>query len=215
MINISPEILIPILTFASVMTIGASVLISRAQKRKAVEQRLQDKAWTEVEEEVSDKKSGFLKFIERIGNFASHGRTTTSLWEQLTRAGYLSSAAPAIYTGVKLLLFFAGLVGMVILIMPMEFALFTKVTLVSLGGIIFFFIPNITLSKRLKKRRDEISCHLPEVIDLLEICVSSGIGLEMAWNIVADEIQPVSPTLAKAMALSAEPRSQWLQASQV
>jgi tight adherence protein C len=55
---------------------------------------------------------------------------------------------------------------------------------------------------QLKKRHDEIRRHLPEAVDLLEVCVSSGIGLDMAWNIVADEIQHVSTTLADAMALT-------------
>ena len=39
-------------------------------------------------------------------------------------------------------------------------------------------------------------------MDLLEICVSSGIGLDMAWNMVAEEIHHVSPVLGTAMDLS-------------
>ncbi len=202
MSNISPEILIAILTFVSVMTIGASVLIFRRQKKKVVEQRLQNSQELQTQETDTNKKSAFMELLEKIGNFASHGQTTTTLWEQMTRAGYLSTAAPAIYTGIKLLLFGVGLVGIGLLIVPMEIALLTKITLVSLGGIVFFFIPNMVLAKELKKTQYDISSHLPEAIDLLEICVSSGIGLEMAWNIVADEIQPVSSVLARAMALS-------------
>jgi tight adherence protein C len=184
------------------MTIGASVILLRLQKKKVVEKRLWEAVPTEIEGSEPQKRSVFLKFMEKVGNFASHGHATKTLWEQLARAGYLSSAAPAIYTGLKLLLFIIGLAVIAILITPMEIALLTKITLVSLGAITFFFIPNIVLSRRLKKRHYEISCHLPEAIDLLEICVSSGIGLEMAWNIVADEIQPVSSVLSKAMSLS-------------
>ncbi len=202
MSNISPEILIAILTFVSVMTIGASVLIFRGQKKKVVEQRLQDSQELQMQETDTNKKSAFLVFLEKIGNFASHGQTTTTLWEQMARAGYLSASAPAIYTGIKLLLFSVGLVGIGLLIVPIEIALLPKITLVSLGGIVFFFIPNMVLAKELKKTQYDISSHLPEAIDLLEICVSSGIGLEMAWNIVADEIRPVSNVLARAMALS-------------
>ncbi len=202
--SISPEILIAILTFVSVMTIGASVLIFRGQKKKVVEQRLQDSQELQMQETDTNKKSAFMELLEKIGNFASHGQTTTTLWEQMARAGYLSTAAPAIYTGIKLLLFGVGLVGvgLGLVVVPTEIALITKITLVSVGGIIFFFIPNMVLAKELKKTQHDISSHLPEAIDLLEICVSSGIGLEMAWNIVADEIQPVSSVLARAMALS-------------
>ena len=55
---------------------------------------------------------------------------------------------------------------------------------------------------RLKRNHDEICLHLPDAVDLLEICVSSGIGLGSAWNMVSDEIENVSPTLANAMALT-------------
>jgi tight adherence protein C len=56
--------------------------------------------------------------------------------------------------------------------------------------------------QQVRKRRDEIRRFLPDVVDLLEICVSSGIGLDMAWNIVSDEIHQVSQVLATAMNLS-------------
>ena len=200
--NISPEIFIPILTFVSVITIGASVLVIRAQKKKALAERLQDDVWTEIDPVSPEKKSKFLKFLEGIGNLASHGHATATLWEQLMRAGYFSQAAPAIYTGIKMLLFIACLVGVGIVLIPMEIAIMTKLMLLSLCGIAAFILPNIIILKRLKNRHDEVSRHLPEAIDLLEICVSSGLGLETAWNVVADEIANVSPILSGAMALS-------------
>ena len=200
---IRPEIIIPILTFVSVIAVGASILVSRTQKRKMMKLRLQDNIRAETDKPASRKKSGFMRFLEKVGNLASHGHATTSLWEQLIRAGYLSSTnAPAIYTGIKMILFVFGLVGMTILLLPMEVEISAKITFVFLGGVILFFVPNIIILMQLKKRHDEIRRHLPDAIDLLEICVSSGIGLDMAWNIVADEMLHVSPVLANAMALS-------------
>ena len=49
---------------------------------------------------------------------------------------------------------------------------------------------------------DEIRNHLPDAVDLLEICVASGMGLDMAWNQVAEQIRGVSAQLADEMALS-------------
>jgi tight adherence protein C len=195
--------MVPGLTLFSVVTIGASILISRAQKRKMLQTRLKETIRPAAATvALRKKKSGFLRALEKIGNFASHGRASTSLWEQLVRAGYLGASAPAVYTGVKMLLFVTGLVGTAVLVVPTDIYIATKITLIFLGGAILFFAPNIRLLIQLKKRHDEICQHLPEAIDLLEICVSSGIGLDMAWNIVTDEIQHVSSTLASAMALS-------------
>ena len=200
---IGNKIIIPGLTFLSIFTIGTAVLIIRGQRRKTLETRLQEGAWAGMDAKDSrKKKSGLLQFLEKIGNFASHGRASTELWEELVRAGFFSSAAPSVYTGIKMLLFFVGLVCTAILVMPMDVPATTKLTYVFLGGIFLFFAPNVILKARLKKRQNEIRQHLPEAIDMLEICVSSGIGLSMAWNIVADEIQHVSPILANSMGLT-------------
>ena len=197
------KIIIPGLTFLSVLMIGTAVLILKRQRSKALEDRLQKDSWERTETgEYRKKKSGLLQLLEKIGNFASHGHSSTELWEELVRAGYYSSAAPSIYTGLKMLLFVIGLVCAALLVMPMNIHVTTKMTYIFLGGICLFFIPNTLLKIRLKKREDEVNQHLPEAIDMLEICVTSGIGLSMAWNIVADEIQNVSPILANAMGLT-------------
>jgi tight adherence protein C len=200
---ISNKIVIPGLTFLSIFTIGSAVLILKGQRRKSLENRLQEGSWIVKDTKDSrKKKSGLLQFLEKIGNIASHGRASTELWEELVRAGFYGSAAPSIYTGIKMLLFFIGLACTALFVMPMEVHITTKMTYIFLGGTFLFFVPNSILKIRLKKRKEEIRQHLPEAIDMLEICVSSGIGLSMAWNIVADEIQHVSPILANAMGLT-------------
>lgn len=201
--DIATKIVIPGLTFFSIVAIGASILMSKARDKKRLEARVQPGALGVTHESQSaKKKSGLVRFLEAIGNFASHGRSSTSLWEELVRAGYYGKAAPAIYTGIKMLLFLIGLGGMAIILLPMELHPAKKINLIFAVGICLFFIPNMALKARLKKRHDEICLHLPDAVDLLEICVSSGIGLGMAWNVVAAEIGNVSPTLGNAMALT-------------
>jgi len=196
------EILVSVFVFASVIAVGASVLVSRRQKRKIVETRLKEIEVAKTDEAISPEKLGILQFLQKVGNVVSHGHPSTNLYEQLIRAGYLGTTAPAIYTGIKMLLFVIGLAGTAILVVPAEVFFTTKITLIFLGGTVLFFIPNFVVMMQLSKRHEEIRRHLPEAIDLLEICVSSGIGLDMAWNMVADEILQVSPILANAMALT-------------
>jgi tight adherence protein C len=148
------------------------------------------------------QEKGLLKFLERLGNVASHGRASSSLWEQMIQAGFLHPYAPAIYTGVKMLLFVIGILLMTVLVLPADMETPQKMTLVLVGATFIFFLPNFYLSYLLKKRHDEVYRHLPEAVDLLEICVSSGLGLDMAWNVVAEEIRQVSPILAGAMSLT-------------
>jgi tight adherence protein C len=197
------EILIPTLTFLSVVAIGASILISRYQRQASLEVRLQDDRWIGVPaREETGGRFHLLRFLAQLGNLVSHGHSQKSLNEQLLRAGYVSGAAPAIYTGVKILLFGVGLVAAAALVAGLEMALSSKLMLAVLGGAILFFIPNLVVMAKLKRQQAEVHRHLPEAVDLLEVCVSSGIGLDMAWNIVAEEIRQVSPVLANAMSLT-------------
>ena len=200
---IGNKIIIPALAFLSIFMCGMAILIIKGQRRKAIESRLHKESWAaEEKREARKKKSGLLQFLEEIGNVVSHGRASTELWEELVRAGFYSSAAPSIYTGMKMLLFLIGLACTALLVIPMEAHASNKITYIFIGGTFLFFIPNTLLKMRLRKRQNEIRQHLPEAIDMLEICVSSGIGLSMAWNIVADEIRHVSPILANAMGLT-------------
>ena len=155
--------------------------------------------------EQPSEKSGFLRFLQKLGNVVSHGRTEADLWEQMIQAGYLSPHAPAVYTGIKILIFLAGAIVTSLLIFgidPETMTFMTKVTLVLVGATLFFFMPNLFIWYRMKKRHNEIYRHLPEAIDLMEICVSSGLGLDMAWNVVADEIKSVCPVLSDSMSLT-------------
>ena len=194
---------IPMLAFVVVVAVGASILMVYQHRKARGQMRLLEQhIMEEVAEKEQLRKTTFLQFIEKVGNYVSHGHSTTTLSEQLIRAGYFSRSAPAIYTGIKMLLFIAGLISVTMIVMPVKMYIVTKITLVFLGGTLLFFIPNIKILMQCKKRSNEISQHLPEAIDLLEICVSSGIGLDMAWNIVSDQIKSVSSILANTMALS-------------
>lgn len=197
------DMLIPILAFFSVIGIGASILLARkGHGSKALESRLEDHDWSASGLDASQEKSGFFKLVEKIGNFTSHGQASTTLWEQLVQAGHFNSKAPAIYTGIKMVLFAVGVTASAIGLMPLDISFTSKMMMISASGAVLFFIPNLVLMQQRKTRRDEICLYLPQAVDLLEICVSSGIGLNMAWNMVANEIQQVSTVLSNEMALT-------------
>lgn len=198
---IRPEVLVGALVFTAFMFIGVSILFLLVQRRRAANKRLALSGPAKMPE-ARAQQGRTVRFIEQIGNYVSHGRATTNLWEQLIRAGYMGRSAPAIYTGIKMLLFTAGLAGTAVLVVPLELPTTQKVWFIALGGIVPFFVPNLIVRAQEKKRRTEIRQFLPDAVDLLEICVSSGIGLDMAWNMVADEIHHVSPVLGNAMDLS-------------
>lgn len=199
----SENLYIALLVFMIVFSVGGLVLILHTHKQKQLRSRMLGILEDDPFQARTKKSGGLRAFLIKVGNIVSHGRSSTALWEQMIQAGYMNSHAPMIYTGVKLLLFLLGLVATALFMMTLEETdLTSKVMYTFLGGTVFFFLPNLIILYKLRKRHDEIYRNLPQAIDLLEICVSSGLGLDMAWNIVADEVRQVSPVLSGSMSLT-------------
>ncbi len=196
------DILVPVLVFASVLAMGAAVLSARSVRHKAVQKRLDELRAMRQPTDAIARESKLTGVLAWIGKSFSLGRPSTSLGEQLARAGYHASSASTIYLGAKLSLLALGLVAATAMVAARETALHLKLLIVLVSGIALYFIPNIVLKASRQKRTRDVRHHLPDVIDLLEICVASGMGLDMAWNAVADEIRRVSTTLADEMALT-------------
>ncbi len=65
-----------------------------------------------------------------------------------------------------------------------------------------FYAPNIYVSNRTSKRQQSIRNAWPDALDLLLICVESGVSLEAALRRVADEIATQSSALAEELVLT-------------
>ncbi|MCP4317435.1 MAG: type II secretion system F family protein [Hyphomicrobiales bacterium] len=65
-----------------------------------------------------------------------------------------------------------------------------------------FFAPNIYVSNRTSKRQKSIRNAWPDALDLLLICVESGVSIEAAFKRVADEVATQSAALAEELVLT-------------
>lgn len=68
-------------------------------------------------------------------------------------------------------------------------------------GYLGFFAPNLYISNRIQKRQDSIRRAWPDALDLLLICVESGMSIEAAFRRVAQEVGVQSVPLAEEVAL--------------
>ncbi|PDT33556.1 type II secretion system protein [Rhizobium sp. M10] len=69
-------------------------------------------------------------------------------------------------------------------------------------GYIGFYAPNIYISNRMGKRQHSIKRAWPDALDLMLICVESGISIEAAMRRVSEELGEQSPPLAEEMVLT-------------
>jgi tight adherence protein C len=65
-----------------------------------------------------------------------------------------------------------------------------------------FYAPNIYISNRVTKRQQSIKRAWPDALDLMLICVESGISIEASMRRAAEEIGTQSPELAEELALT-------------
>jgi len=196
--SLTYEHLVPFLTFASVIAIGGGIIAARVARRDPIKARLRGEDLP-----APGTKPKSMDVVERLGTSLSGQKGASSkLKQQLIQAGYHEPGAPSIYIGSKLLLLVAGFGISASTLLPLPVAIHWKVLGIAMVSGLLSFLPNFWVSVRRGKRRLDVQIHLADAVDLLEICVSSGMGLDMAWNSVSDEMRRVSTTLADEMALT-------------
>ncbi|RZJ16391.1 MAG: type II secretion system F family protein [Brevundimonas sp.] len=79
--------------------------------------------------------------------------------------------------------------------------LMTRITAVMAATVAGFYAPNIYLSNRISKRKTSIMQAFPDALDLLLICVESGMSIEGAIQKVSQELGGQSIDLAEELSL--------------
>jgi tight adherence protein C len=63
-------------------------------------------------------------------------------------------------------------------------------------AILGFFLPNVYIWFVAKGRQKAMVKALPDALDLMVVCVESGLGLDMTFKRVGDEIRPIDSNLS-------------------
>jgi len=123
------------------------------------------------------------------------GSTQKSVRLKLLQAGFRSEGAFHNFIGLKIL--FGILFPVVYLLATAFYKITPEVFLIALVLAFFgFFLPNMGLWCIIKGRQDAMVKALPDALDLMVVCVESGLGLDMTFKRVGDEIRPVCKDLS-------------------
>jgi tight adherence protein C len=197
----SRELLVAALVFAAVLAIGSAVLALVRRRASSISARLHADASPPSHTSGHEADTAVTRVAGALGKTVSAGRVSSRLRTQLARAGYHGESAAAMFLGYKFMLLFLGIIAAMVLVMKADLSGFAKAYVIGGAGILLFFVPNFVLHYRRKHRATQTRNNLPYIVDLLEICVSAGLGLDMAWNSVSEEMQTVNRTVADEMAL--------------
>lgn len=194
------QLLIPILIFFAVIATGGAVMLVRAGRRQAVQARLG--GGTVTANDIFPAPTPLVRAVEQVGQRVSSDQDMGPLRIKLVQAGYPAASAPAVYAGTQAIFFVTSLCGSLLLVYQFEWRLLVQACVVIAIVGVATLLPTLFVEQRARSRTRKVWNALPDAVDLLEICVGAGMGMDAAWNAVADEVRGFSPTLADEMALA-------------
>jgi tight adherence protein C len=118
--------------------------------------------------------------------------------QRLVRAGYRSESAPKYLYGAKVLTpAFLALLALV-----SGAGAFNPFIVYAFALGIGYIGPDFWLGRKIKKRQNKIRRGLPDVLDLLVICIEAGLSLDHATARTAQELEGAQPDIADELGVT-------------
>jgi tight adherence protein C len=213
----NPTFLVTILTaicaFATVLTIALPMLaqdrMNHRMRTMAVER---DKMRAERMSEMARDRQGRLRqtpqgFMQQIVNALNLRKIldTEELRDRLKRAG-LRGQAPLVafmfFRVVAPALFFVAAMVYMFIIDDIGYPPLIKLMMALVAAFIGSYAPSIFIENLIQKRQTSIKLAFPDALDMLLICVQSGMSVEAAFGKVSKEVAGQSLELAEELSLT-------------
>ena len=153
-----------------------------------------------------EAKTAWSRLAEAVEKAGLNLADTNSerLTALLRQAGFTSPAAPRLYTLIRLVLIFALPIAYVVLAYSGDEPVsFLKVYLVgSVLALVGMYVPNLYVRARADRRKEAIINGFPDCLDLLLVCVESGLGLEAAMDRVGREMVTSHPLVSELLMIT-------------
>lgn len=151
----------------------------------------------------NEPKKLFKDIVERF-NLTRHAEDG-AMTRQLRMAGFRGEGPVFTFVALRAvvpLAMFALTTFYVFFVVQLQQPFFLKLGIGMAGALLGYYAPSIYLKNRITKRQKAIRRAWPDALDLLLICVESGMGLESAFRKVAMEIGVQSVELAEELGLT-------------
>lgn len=158
--------------------------------------------------EATDEPVWVSRIVKLTGPLAKlslpkEGWEESQLRIRFMNAGLRSAGAPILFFTAKTILTIA-LPGLYLLytviagkiVNPNQFMM-----MLLIFAAIGYFLPNVILERRIAARKREIFESFPDALDLIIVCVESGLGLDAALSRVGEEMHVRSPILGDELHL--------------
>ena len=210
--NFLITLFVGILAFATVVTLGVPLLENngledrlKSVARRREELRAKHHAALNAKrgslriEPASYMKATLDRF--KLGNILEGENSR----EKLASAGYRGQA-PLItfmfFRFVMPFLVFGVTLFYLFLILDLHWSVLEKIVAAFAGALIGFYLPDLFVNNMIARRQKSIMQAFPDALDLMLICVESGMSIESAFTRVAGEIGSQSAELAEELGLT-------------
>lgn len=151
---------------------------------------------------VEDIFQAILRFLRRSGILDLPSQNRTNLMFRLRRAGRPHSVMTKfiVWKATAPIVLFPGLwVSLGLLSDVQGLSLVLLSLLLSIGGL---WIPDVWLANEIQRRQKKIRRAWPDTLDLLQMCMRSGMSLEAALTKVSREMRNSSPEVAEELLIT-------------
>ncbi len=151
----------------------------------------------------SSLKKRFLEWISSFGKYAMKDKENIcKLRFSLIQAGYRHPKGPTIFLGIRTLApFLLALPYLLANVMGGVMASGNLMICLMLAGV-GFYAPPYVLKAMIARRQERLDLGLPDVLDLLIVCVEGGLSLQSALHRVSDEVRNVSEEMHNELHLT-------------
>ena len=173
--------------------------MSRSKEIRQRSARLSGKAKQSAPRQHTDAKSLVLGILEPAGKLFSRSSNQSKLRQDLQSAGYFSPRTVTVFMGAKV----AMAIGLPALFfiyrsvfgLPMNTTLLIMAVLVVLG----LRLPAFWLARSVSARRERLRAQLPDCLDLMVVCVESGLGMDAALMKISEKMSAACGDLAQEL----------------
>jgi tight adherence protein C len=208
---VTAENLAPIFVFVAIVAGVFWLLTTISNRNSQAEERLErigrPKSLAELDVAVSASQQRFSGLKDAFSNLGAAMEPQSeleknSLRVKLANAGFRSESAPAVFQGMRVAsLAVIGIPGVFGTWLVFGFGT-TGLLLMAMWGGLGMYLPTLILAHLRGTRQKEIFLTLPDALDLLVVCVESGLGLDAALRKVTDEMKGHAKVLCEELALA-------------
>jgi tight adherence protein C len=126
----------------------------------------------------------------------------SKLKQRLVETGFRSESAPTMFLAVKMLTTIVVLAMSGSVAVLLDGLTTSALIKTGIGAGIGFYLPELVLMYIRSKRKQAVFYGLPDVLDLMVVCVEAGLGLDQALRKVAEEMKKSHRVLADEFGLS-------------